>query len=128
MRAGSRVPLLRHVRSRLYFVLGRITRWPRSAYRHVKDLIILTSGVQVLSLVSNYFWLLWLLVSVYLQRNNAFRSYFFYSTSRESLCTRKKVSRMCVLVTLHAGTVERRLVALEANPVPVVFLAASRTA
>lgn len=28
---------------------------------HVKDLIILTSGVQVLSLVSNYFWLLWLL-------------------------------------------------------------------
>ncbi|XP_003396691.1 transmembrane protein 208 [Bombus terrestris] len=29
---------------------------------HVKDLIILTSGVQVLSLISNYFWLLWLLV------------------------------------------------------------------
>ncbi|XP_012223453.1 transmembrane protein 208 isoform X2 [Linepithema humile] len=29
---------------------------------HVKDLIILTSGVQILSLVSNYFWLLWLLV------------------------------------------------------------------
>ncbi|XP_032677230.1 transmembrane protein 208 isoform X1 [Odontomachus brunneus] len=28
---------------------------------NVKDLIILTSGVQVLSLVSNYFWLLWLL-------------------------------------------------------------------
>ncbi|XP_006615579.1 transmembrane protein 208 [Apis dorsata] len=29
---------------------------------HIKDLIILTSGVQVLSLISNYFWLLWLLV------------------------------------------------------------------
>ncbi|XP_066586272.1 transmembrane protein 208-like isoform X2 [Prorops nasuta] len=29
---------------------------------HVKDLIILTSGVQVLSLVSNYLLLLWLLV------------------------------------------------------------------
>ncbi|XP_011640242.1 transmembrane protein 208 isoform X2 [Pogonomyrmex barbatus] len=29
---------------------------------HVKDLIILTSGIQVLSLISNYFWLLWLLV------------------------------------------------------------------
>ncbi|XP_019890129.1 transmembrane protein 208 isoform X4 [Ooceraea biroi] len=29
---------------------------------HVKDLIILTSGVQILSLISNYFWLLWLLV------------------------------------------------------------------
>ncbi|XP_015438162.1 PREDICTED: transmembrane protein 208 [Dufourea novaeangliae] len=28
---------------------------------HVKDLIILTSGVHVLSLISNYFWLLWLL-------------------------------------------------------------------
>ncbi|XP_031783750.1 transmembrane protein 208 [Nasonia vitripennis] len=28
---------------------------------HVKDLIILTSGVQVLSLASNYLWLLWLL-------------------------------------------------------------------
>ncbi|XP_046733973.1 transmembrane protein 208 [Diprion similis] len=28
---------------------------------HVKDLIILTSGVQVLSLISNYFWFLWLL-------------------------------------------------------------------
>ncbi|XP_076650100.1 transmembrane protein 208 [Halictus rubicundus] len=29
---------------------------------NVKDLIILTSGVQVLSLISNYFWLLWFLV------------------------------------------------------------------
>ncbi|GLH00362.1 Uncharacterized protein GBIM_06760 [Gryllus bimaculatus] len=28
---------------------------------HVKDLIILTSGCQLLSLISNYFWLLWLL-------------------------------------------------------------------
>lgn len=34
-----------------------------SNFRHVKDLIILTSGVQVLSLISNYFWFLWLLVS-----------------------------------------------------------------
>jgi len=29
---------------------------------HVKDVIILTSGCQVLSFFSNYFWLLWLLV------------------------------------------------------------------
>ncbi|CAL1687380.1 unnamed protein product [Lasius platythorax] len=29
---------------------------------HVKDLIILTSGIQILSLTSNYFWLLWILV------------------------------------------------------------------
>ncbi|XP_023709151.1 transmembrane protein 208 isoform X2 [Cryptotermes secundus] len=28
---------------------------------HLKDLIILTSGCQLLSLISNYFWLLWLL-------------------------------------------------------------------
>ncbi|KAG7211269.1 hypothetical protein KM043_010576 [Ampulex compressa] len=31
---------------------------------HVKDLIILASGIQVLSLISNYFWLLWLLVPI----------------------------------------------------------------
>ncbi|XP_043289908.1 transmembrane protein 208 isoform X2 [Venturia canescens] len=29
-----------------------------------KDLIILTAGVQVLSLTSNYFWLLWLLAPI----------------------------------------------------------------
>lgn len=28
---------------------------------HLKDLIILTAGVQILSLISNYFWLLWFL-------------------------------------------------------------------
>jgi len=33
-------------------------------YRHIKDLIILTAGLQILSLVSNYFWLLWLLVGI----------------------------------------------------------------
>jgi len=33
-------------------------------YRHIKDLIILTAGVQILSLISNYFWLLWLLVDI----------------------------------------------------------------
>nr|CAD7452506.1 unnamed protein product [Timema tahoe] len=32
---------------------------------HVKDLIILTTGCQLLSLFSNYFWFLWLLVSVF---------------------------------------------------------------
>jgi hypothetical protein len=31
--------------------------------RHLKDLIILTSACQLLSLISNYLWLLWLLVS-----------------------------------------------------------------
>lgn len=31
---------------------------------HVKDLIILTAGCQVLSLISNYIWLFWLLAPV----------------------------------------------------------------
>ncbi|KAK0166779.1 hypothetical protein PV327_004264 [Microctonus hyperodae] len=31
---------------------------------HVKDLIILTAGCQVASLISNYFWLFWLLAPV----------------------------------------------------------------
>ncbi|XP_071444866.1 transmembrane protein 208 [Hetaerina americana] len=31
---------------------------------HVKDLIILTSGCQLMSLISKYFWLLWLLAPV----------------------------------------------------------------
>lgn len=30
--------------------------------RHVKDLVILTSGTVVLGTISSYFWLLWLLV------------------------------------------------------------------
>lgn len=32
-------------------------------FRYAVDFIILTAGVQVLSAISNYFWLLWLLVS-----------------------------------------------------------------
>lgn len=31
-------------------------------YRHVKDLVILTSGTVVLGTISTYFWLIWLLV------------------------------------------------------------------
>ncbi|KAG8231605.1 hypothetical protein J437_LFUL010283 [Ladona fulva] len=31
---------------------------------HVKDLIILTSGCQLMSLISKYFWLLWLLAPI----------------------------------------------------------------
>lgn len=33
-------------------------------YRHVKDLIILTAGTQLLALFSNYFWLLFLLAPI----------------------------------------------------------------
>ena len=32
-------------------------------FRHVKDMILLTAIVQALSLLSNYFWWLWILVS-----------------------------------------------------------------
>jgi hypothetical protein len=31
-------------------------------FRHLKDLILLTAIVQVLSIISHYFWILWLLV------------------------------------------------------------------
>ena len=34
--------------------------------RYVIDFIILTTGVQILSAISNYMWLLWLLVSGFL--------------------------------------------------------------
>ena len=37
-----------------------------SLCRHVKDLVILTSGCQVLACVSLYFWFLWLLVRIVL--------------------------------------------------------------
>nr|CAD7429937.1 unnamed protein product [Timema monikensis] len=43
---------------------------------HVKDLIILTTGCQLLSLFSNYFWFLWLLVSVFLYRNAPIRGFW----------------------------------------------------
>lgn len=32
--------------------------------RHVKDLVILATGTQVFALISNYFWLLWLLAPI----------------------------------------------------------------
>ncbi|XP_075228576.1 transmembrane protein 208 isoform X2 [Lycorma delicatula] len=47
---------------------------------HVKDLIILTSAVQVLSLLSNYFWVLWLLAPArgfWLLWVNILSPYFF---------------------------------------------------
>ncbi|XP_011309807.1 transmembrane protein 208 isoform X2 [Fopius arisanus] len=38
---------------------------------HIKDLIILTSGCQVLSLTSNYFWCLWTLTACFLFRRQS---------------------------------------------------------
>lgn len=36
-----------------------------SGFRHLKDVILLTAIVQVLSTISSYFWYLWLLVRVF---------------------------------------------------------------
>lgn len=36
-----------------------------SGFRHLKDVILLTAIVQVLSTISSYFWYLWLLVRAF---------------------------------------------------------------
>ena len=49
---------------------------------HAKDLLLVTAIVQMLSLISNYFWLLWLIVSIFcfLRLNFCFlRSIYFCS-------------------------------------------------
>ena len=51
--------------SRNYCCSGQVTNtYNLSRFRHVKDLVILTTGTQVLALVSNYFWFLLLLVPI----------------------------------------------------------------
>ena len=49
--------MIRHILHLLLFLLF---------LRYVIDFIILTTGVQILSAISNYMWLLWLLVSGFL--------------------------------------------------------------
>lgn len=39
-----------------------------SGFRHLKDVILLTAIVQVLSTISSYFWYLWLLVRAFVVR------------------------------------------------------------
>ena len=34
-------------------------------FRHAKDVLLLTAIIQGLALISNYFWLLWLIVSTF---------------------------------------------------------------
>ncbi|XP_050537643.1 transmembrane protein 208 isoform X2 [Daktulosphaira vitifoliae] len=51
---------------------------------HTKDLIILTSGCQLLSIISNYFWLLWLLApgrAFYILWTNFLGPYFMQSSA-----------------------------------------------
>lgn len=109
--------------SRLIFLsllLSSVVHWSyRSVYRHVKDLIILTSGVQVMSLMSNYFWLLWLLVG-------ALTNLLYYS-----LYSTKESYIHGILVIVYfgnsTGTVERELDALEADFGSMVLRPAART-
>ncbi|XP_003487733.1 transmembrane protein 208 [Bombus vosnesenskii] len=64
---------------------------------HVKDLIILTSGVQVLSLISNYFWLLWLLVPFrggWMIWKQILAPWFFASTPEQPEISEKKQRKL----------------------------------
>ncbi|XP_034944978.1 transmembrane protein 208 [Chelonus insularis] len=63
---------------------------------HVIDLIILTSGCQLLSLISNYFWLLWLLAPIrafYLAWIN-FLGPWFFSAPQEPEIDEKKQRKL----------------------------------
>lgn len=60
---------------------------------HFKDLIILTSGVQVLSLISNYFWFLWLLAparGIWLLWKNILSPYFFQEAPAQEIDEKKQ--------------------------------------
>ncbi|XP_020290555.1 transmembrane protein 208 [Pseudomyrmex gracilis] len=64
---------------------------------HVKDVIILTSGVQVLSLFSNYFWLFWLLVPLrggWLFWKQILGPWFFAQPSEQPEISEKKQRKM----------------------------------
>ncbi|XP_063235555.1 transmembrane protein 208 [Bacillus rossius redtenbacheri] len=64
---------------------------------HVKDLIILTSGCQLLSLISNYFWLLWLLAPArgfWMLWTNFLGPWFFQQTPAQPDVDEKKQRRM----------------------------------
>lgn len=60
---------------------------------HVKDLIILTSAVQVLSLISNYFWFLWLLAPArgfWILWVNILSPYFFQEAPAQEVDEKKQ--------------------------------------
>ncbi|KAF2901219.1 hypothetical protein ILUMI_04963 [Ignelater luminosus] len=65
---------------------------------HVKDIIILTAGCQLLaSLVSNYFWLLWLLAPIrgfWLVWKNILSPYFFQEAPLQSEADEKKQRKL----------------------------------
>ncbi|KAK6174214.1 hypothetical protein SNE40_017533 [Patella caerulea] len=60
---------------------------------HTKDLILLTAIVQILSLLSNYFWLLWLLApcrALYMLWVNILGPWFFAPGSEENISEKKQ--------------------------------------
>lgn len=60
---------------------------------HVKDLLILTSACQMLSLFSNYFWLLWLLAPLrgfWLLWVTVLSPWFFQQAPREEIDEKKQ--------------------------------------
>ncbi|XP_012058321.1 PREDICTED: transmembrane protein 208 [Atta cephalotes] len=64
---------------------------------HFKDLIILTSGVQILSLISNYFWLLWLLVPLrgsWVLWKQILAPWFFAQPQEQSEMNEKKMRKL----------------------------------
>ncbi|KAL0279714.1 UNVERIFIED_CONTAM: hypothetical protein PYX00_001211 [Menopon gallinae] len=64
---------------------------------HVKDVIILTSGCQVLSLYSNYFWLLWLSVPAragWILWKDVLAPYFFQKPTSNPEMDEKKQKKL----------------------------------
>ncbi|XP_046996740.1 transmembrane protein 208 [Schistocerca americana] len=60
---------------------------------HVKDLLILTSACQMLSIFSNYFWLLWLLAPIrgfWLLWVTVLSPWFFQQAPREEIDEKKQ--------------------------------------
>lgn len=60
---------------------------------HVKDLLILTSGCQILSVISKYFWFLWLLAPVrgfWLLWVTVLSPYFFQQTTPQEVDEKKQ--------------------------------------
>lgn len=72
----------------------------------------------MLSLISNYFWLLWFLVST---------NYLYYSIYLVLYKYMETLSDVYYTGN-YLGTIERRLDALEANPISMVFRRAARSA
>ncbi|XP_028142810.1 transmembrane protein 208 [Diabrotica virgifera virgifera] len=64
---------------------------------HIKDIIILTAGCQLLALISNYFWYLWLLAPLqggWILWKNIIQPYISQPTAAEPEVNEKKQKKM----------------------------------